>query len=83
MIADFFTKPLQGELFRRFRDVVMGHKHINSLINQDDKESLSQERVSREKMTWDDERPKDVRCHQEPREPPEIMENRSVSWSRE
>jgi hypothetical protein len=31
MLADFFTKPLQGSLFRKFRDVVLGQKHINSL----------------------------------------------------
>jgi hypothetical protein len=31
MLADFFTKPLQGHLFRRFRDVVMGHCHVNTL----------------------------------------------------
>jgi hypothetical protein len=31
MLADFFTKPLQGSLFRRLRDVVMGQKHIHSL----------------------------------------------------
>ena len=31
MLADFFTKPLQGSLFRKFREVIMGHKHINSL----------------------------------------------------
>eukprot|EP00978_Attheya_sp_CCMP212_P035211 scaffold151728_cov64-Attheya_sp.AAC.2 len=32
MLADFFMKPLpQGSLFRKFREVVMGHKHINSL----------------------------------------------------
>ena len=28
MIADFFTKPLQGNLFRKFRDLVLGYKHI-------------------------------------------------------
>ena len=32
MLTDFFTKPLQGELFRCFRDVIMGHKHISSLL---------------------------------------------------
>ena len=32
MLADFFTKPLQGNLFRKFRDVVLGYKHINSLV---------------------------------------------------
>ena len=26
MIADFFTKPLQGKLFYKFRQLVMNHK---------------------------------------------------------
>jgi hypothetical protein len=44
MIADFFTKPLQGALFRKFRDVVLGHKHISTLSDQTECSS-SQERV--------------------------------------
>ena len=31
MLADFFTKPLQGNLFKRFKAVVLGHKHIDTL----------------------------------------------------
>ncbi len=31
MLADFFTKPLQGSLFRKFQDVIMGHKYTGSL----------------------------------------------------
>ena len=31
MLADFFTKPLQGGLFHRFRDVIMGWKPISTL----------------------------------------------------
>ena len=31
MLADFFTKLLQGGLFHRFRDVIMGWKPISSL----------------------------------------------------
>ena len=31
MLADFFTKPLQGHLFQKFRDVIMGYKPIFSL----------------------------------------------------
>ncbi|KAI2506283.1 hypothetical protein MHU86_8113 [Fragilaria crotonensis] len=31
MLADFFTKPLQGNLFRTLRDVLMGHKHVTTL----------------------------------------------------
>ena len=31
MLADFYTKPLQSSLFRKFRDVIMGLKHIRIL----------------------------------------------------
>ena len=31
MLADFYTKPLQGRLFKRFRDVLMGNEPISSL----------------------------------------------------
>jgi hypothetical protein len=30
-MADFFTKPLQGNLFRRFMAVVLGHAHVDTL----------------------------------------------------
>ena len=45
MIADFFTKPLQGKLFRKFRDIVLGYKHVSSLLEEE--ESSPQERVRR------------------------------------
>jgi hypothetical protein len=31
MLGDFFTKPLQGTLFRTFRDVILGYTHVNTL----------------------------------------------------
>jgi hypothetical protein len=31
MIADFFTKPLQGALFVKFRDIIMGITHFSTL----------------------------------------------------
>jgi hypothetical protein len=31
MIADFFTKPLQGALFTKFRDIIMGVTHFSTL----------------------------------------------------
>ena len=31
MLADFFTKPLQGQLFKKFRDVIMGHAPMSCL----------------------------------------------------
>ena len=31
LLADFFTKPLQGQLFRTFRDVLLGHAHVDTL----------------------------------------------------
>ena len=46
MIADFFTKPLQGSLFHKFRDIIVGHKHISDLsdITQDCEPSFTQQR---------------------------------------
>jgi len=31
MLADFFTKPLQGSLFKRFKRVIMGLDHVSTL----------------------------------------------------
>ena len=31
MLADFYTKAVQGSLFNRFRDVLMGYKDISHL----------------------------------------------------
>mmetsp|Transcript_16981 Transcript_16981/g.16392 ORF Transcript_16981/g.16392 Transcript_16981/m.16392 type:complete len:140 (-) Transcript_16981:29-448(-) len=31
ILADFYAKPLQGNLFRKFRDVIMGLKHMSIL----------------------------------------------------
>ena len=31
MLADFLTKPLQGALFRKFRDAILGYTHMSSL----------------------------------------------------
>ena len=32
MLADFFTKPLNGALFKKFKAVIMGHAHISTLL---------------------------------------------------
>ena len=32
MLADFFTKPSQGNLFRFFRDIIMGNKTIEAVL---------------------------------------------------
>ena len=31
MLADFFTKPLQGQLFLKFKQVLMGHEPLTTL----------------------------------------------------
>jgi hypothetical protein len=31
MLADFFIKPLQGSLLRKFRAALLGHCHVNTL----------------------------------------------------
>ena len=33
MIADFFTKPLQGSLILKFREDIMGHSHLSSVFD--------------------------------------------------
>ena len=33
MLVDYFTKPLQGALFRKFRRVIMGYDPI-SILNE-------------------------------------------------
>ena len=43
MLADFYTKPLQGNLYRRFRDVIMGLKNIDPL--KEITQTTDQERV--------------------------------------
>jgi hypothetical protein len=41
MIADYMTKPLQGKLFRRFRDIIMGLKSPSErIIKKDEKTCL-------------------------------------------
>ena len=32
MLADFYTKALQGSLLNLFKDVIMGYKHISDLM---------------------------------------------------
>jgi hypothetical protein len=47
MLADYFTKPLQGKLFHLFRAVIMGWAHIDTLkeILKDAPSSVPKERV--------------------------------------
>ena len=43
MLGDFFTKPVQGNLFRKFKDAIMGRTHVKDL--QDLTRSPTEERV--------------------------------------
>jgi hypothetical protein len=46
MLADYFTKPLQGSLFHKMRRVVMGWDHIDTLQN-DNPSPMPEERVEK------------------------------------
>ena len=37
MLVDFFTKPLQGALFRKFKSVILGHEPISILFDETSK----------------------------------------------
>ena len=41
MLADFFTKPAQGSLFKFFRDIIMGYKSIEAVLPKTYESSLS------------------------------------------
>ena len=59
VLADFFTKPLQGHLFRRFCNVIMGHCHIDTLCHSHD--VSTEERVGKGRSdTFVTEAPRDV-----------------------
>jgi Reverse transcriptase (RNA-dependent DNA polymerase) len=45
MLADFLTKSLQGALFRKFRDVLLGYEHTSSLNDYMKRALDSEERV--------------------------------------
>ena len=47
MLADFFTKPMQGTLFRLFRDVILGHRPISDLVDYSVQSTRSKERVGK------------------------------------
>ena len=44
MVADFFTKPLQGSSFKKMRDIILGYKHISTL-NEVEGTTIPEERV--------------------------------------
>lgn len=46
MLADFFTKALQGNLFRKFKDIILGYLHTKSLLT--DMSSSPEERVGKQ-----------------------------------
>jgi hypothetical protein len=54
MLADFFTKPLQGHLFRFFKAVVLGQRHVDTLsdpIAQPLEERVEDDRSATTTMT--------------------------------
>ena len=46
MLADYFTKPLQGALFEKFKSVIMGHQHISILRNPSNKERVDNNEIT-------------------------------------
>jgi hypothetical protein len=49
MVADFFTKPLQGKLFKYLKSIIMGHEPLSSLTSRFP--STNQERVGQTKKS--------------------------------
>ena len=47
MLADYYTKPLQGSLYRKLRDVIMGFKHILTLKGPNNQTFEMKERIEK------------------------------------
>ncbi len=83
MIADFITKPLQGNLFRKFRDVILGYVHIRTLFHDDEKSS-SQERVSKKNTEGHSGELNDIHQRHDGKEENKDdckPQNKGVTWS--
>ena len=50
MLADYFAKPLQGELFHKLREYIMGWKPVSELLIQHENTSLK-ERVENQNVS--------------------------------
>ena len=48
-MGNFFTKPVQGALFKKFRAAILGHQSISILYEHND--AASNERVEARKRT--------------------------------
>ena len=53
MVADFFSKPLQGKLFIRFRDMIMGIIPMPPVEDPTLRSDATQERVESENFGAD------------------------------
>ena len=63
MIADYFTKPLQGKKFSVFRNLIMGYEHINDVLTNI--RNAAKERVRKRNMTAHSNVPKRMKTYKE------------------
>ena len=63
MIADYFTKPLQGKEFSVFRNLIMGYEHINDVLTNI--RNVAKERVGKRNMTANSNIPKITKTYKE------------------
>ena len=66
MLGDFFTKPLQGNLFRRMRDVILGLGTYDELMVQHERNRRKEPTESKGEM-------KNNKCNQECNKPTKIL----------
>ena len=61
MVADYFTKPLQGALFYKFRDQIMGVVEMETILGVDpiNHRSVLESDQSNTTNVWDGTEPKD------------------------
>ena len=90
MVADYFTKPLQGKLFHTIRDIIMGNTSIFEMIdkyfplkervgNHDDSEKEEKER-KKTSVQWNTSEENSTGCENE-NTVPETSNESKPSWA--
>jgi hypothetical protein len=54
MIADFFTKPLQGMLFKKFRSMIMNIKELHDVTDKIDSDPGDEHHQDHRSVLWND-----------------------------
>ena len=90
MLVDYFTKPLQGKLFKQFLNIIMGWVHINGPVYsikelvenhlQDDSNKVIEEWDSKQATRADMGRNNNKTVKEEKLNYDKVKSNKRIEW---